>query len=324
MGVAPATGRYRTGGGRSEEGQQVRIAITGSSGLIGSALARSLEDDGHEVVALVRPGADPGPRTVRWDPAAGEIDAPGLEGLDGVVHLAGEPVAARRWTDAQKQRILESRTTGTTLLAATLAGLDAPPPVLVSASGMDYYGDRADELLTEASGRGEGFLADVTAAWEGATGPAAAAGIRVTTIRTSLVLDASGGALARMLPLFKLGVGGRIGPGTQWWSWITLDDEVRAIRFLLEHEVPGPANLAAPGSVTNAEFTEVLGQVLRRPTILPVPLFGPKLLLGAELADNLLLTSKRLAPAALADAGFEFRHPDLETGLRAVLDKPAA
>jgi uncharacterized protein len=301
----------------------VRIAITGSSGLIGSALVRSLEGDGHAVVRLVRPGSGDSPGAVGWDPSAGEIDAAGLEGLDGVVHLAGEPVAARRWTDAQKQRILESRTTGTTLLATTLAGLDAPPPVLVSASGMDYYGDRGDEVLTEASGRGEGFLADVTAAWEGATAPAAAAGIRVTTIRTSIVLDPSGGALAKMLPLFKLGVGGRIGPGTQWWSWITLDDEVRAIRFLLEHEVPGPANLAAPGPVTNADFTEVLGRVLRRPTLLPVPRFGPKLLLGAELADNLLLTSKRLSPTALLDAGFEFHHPDLEIGLRATLDKPA-
>jgi uncharacterized protein len=301
----------------------VRIAITGSSGLIGSALARSLEGDGHDVLRLVRPGSGDSPGAVGWDPSAGEIDAAGLDGLDGVVHLAGEPVAARRWTDAQKQRILESRTTGTTLLATTLAALHAPPPVLVSASGMDYYGDRGDEVLTEASGRGEGFLADVTAAWEGATGPAAAAGIRVTTIRTSIVLDPSGGALAKMLPLFKLGVGGRIGPGTQWWSWITLDDEVRAIRFLLENEVPGPANLAAPDPVTNADFTEVLGRVLRRPTLLPVPRFGPKLLLGAELADNLLLTSKRLSPAALLDAGFEFHHPDLETGLRATLDKPA-
>jgi uncharacterized protein len=297
----------------------VRIAITGSSGLIGTALARSLQADGHEVVRVVRGETRPG--EVRWDPAAGTVDAPGLEGLDGVVHLAGEPVAARRWTDEQKRKILESRTTGTSLLAATLAGLTSPPPVLVSASGMDYYGDRGDEILDEGASRGEGFLAEVVEAWEGATAPAGEAGIRVAHARTSIVLDASGGALGKMLPLFKAGVGGRMGSGRQWWSWIGIADEVGAIRFLLDHDVSGPVNLAAPAPVTNAAFTEVLGRVLGRPTVLPVPRFGPKLLLGGELAENLLFTSKRLRPAKLEAAGYTFVHPDLETALRAALDR---
>jgi uncharacterized protein len=297
----------------------VRIAITGSSGLIGTALARSLQADGHEVVRVVRGEAGPG--EVRWDPATGTIDAAGLERLDGAVHLAGEPVAARRWTDEQKRRILESRTTGTSLLATTLAGLASPPPVLVSASGMDYYGDRGDEVLDEGATRGEGFLADVVGAWEGATGPAEAAGIRVAHARTSIVLDASGGALGKMLPLFKAGVGGRLGSGRQWWSWISIDDEVGAVRFLLDHDLSGPVNLAAPAPVTNAEFTKVLGRVLGRPTVLPVPRFGPRLLLGGELAENLLFTSKRLRPAKLEAAGYTFAHPDLESALRAALGR---
>jgi uncharacterized protein len=295
----------------------VRIAITGSSGLIGSALGQSLESDGHEVLRVVR--SDGGPGTTQWDIARGEIDADALEGLDGVVHLAGEGIAQKRWTDDQKRRIRDSRTMGTALLARALASLRARPSVLVSGSGIDIYGDRGDEQLTEASGRGApGFLTDVVEAWEGATAPAAASGIRVATIRSSLVLDADGGALPRMVRIAKLGLLGRLGSGRQWMSWITLDDEVRAIRFLLEHDISGPVNLAAPGPVTNAVFTKALGRVLHRPTFLPVPRFGPSLLVGRELAQTLLYESKRVVPEVLEANDFEFHHDDIESALQSV------
>lgn len=297
----------------------MRIAITGASGLIGSALRRSLEDDGHEVLRVVR--SDEGEGTTTWDPAAGIIDATAFEGLDGVVHLAGEPIASSRWTDDQKRKILESRTTGTALLAEALAACADKPPVMVSGSGIDYYGDRGDAELTEASGPGEGFLTDVVLAWEAAAAPAESAGIRVPRIRTAMVLDAHDGALAKMLLPFKLGVGGRIGSGRQWMSWITLDDHVRAVRFLLEHDIGGPVNLAAPGAVTNADFTKALGSVLHRPTFLPTPLLAPKAMFGAELVETLLLASHRVVPKALLDAGFEFSHADIDTALRAVLSK---
>lgn len=298
----------------------MRIAVTGSSGLIGVALARSLEADGHEVVRVVR-SREGGPGSVRWDPDAGDIDAAGLEGLDGVVHLAGEPVAARRWTEEHKRRILESRTRGTSLIARTLAERERRPPVLISASAMDAYADLGDAVVTEQSPLGDDFLARVVREWEAATQPAAEAGIRVVCIRTGIVLSPEGGALARMLPLFKLGLGGRLGSGRQWWSWISIDDEVRAIRFLLEHDVSGPVNLASPNPVTNAELTRALGRVLRRPTVLPVPAFGPRLLLGRELADKLVFGNRRLRPAVLEAAGFEFSHPDIDTALRAVLGR---
>jgi uncharacterized protein (TIGR01777 family) len=296
----------------------VRIAITGSSGLIGTALTRSLEDNGHEVLRIVR--ADGGAGTVGWDIDRGELDGAALEGLDGVVHLAGEGIAEKRWTDDQKRKIRESRTKGTTLLAETLAGLDHKPAVLVSGSGIDVYGDRGDEQLTESSAPGPaGFLRDVVLAWEAATGPAEAAGIRVATIRTSMVLDRDGGALPRMAKIARLGALGKLGSGSQWMSWITLADEVRAIRFLLEHDVAGPVNLAAPTPVTNAVFTKALGRVLHRPTFLPVPRFGPSLLVGSELADTLLYESKRVLPDRLTDEGFAFQHEDIEPALQAVL-----
>jgi uncharacterized protein (TIGR01777 family) len=295
----------------------MRIAITGSSGLIGKALAASLESDGHEVIRVVRSGSGAG--AIKWDPAAGSIDAAAFEGLDGVVHLAGEPIASHRWTAEQKRKILESRTVGTRLLADALAACTDKPPVMVSGSGIDFYGDRGDEELTEASGPGEGFLTDVVLAWEAAAAPAEAAGIRVPRIRTAMVLDASDGALAKMLLPFKLGIGGRFGSGRQWMSWISLDDHVRAVRFLLEHDLGGPVNLAAPGAVTNAAFTKALGAVLHRPTSLPTPLLAPKLMFGSELVETLLLASHRIVPKALLDAGFEFWHPDIGTALRAVL-----
>ena len=260
----------------------MRIAITGSTGLIGGALRRSLEADGHSVTRIVR--ADGGAGTVRWDPEAGQLDPAALEGLDAVVHLAGEGIGEKRWTEAQKQRIFESRTKGTTLLTTALAALDAKPAVLVSGSAVGFYGDRGDEQLTESSPPGHGFITDLVLAWEGATAPASDAGIRVAMIRSGIVLDRDGGALPRMARLTKLGLLGKLGRGTQWMSWISLADEVGAIRFLLEHEVVGPVNLTAPTPVTNAVFTKALGRVLHRPTFLPVPSFGPKLLLGTELA----------------------------------------
>ncbi|MEO7557168.1 MAG: TIGR01777 family oxidoreductase [Acidimicrobiales bacterium] len=305
----------------------MKVAVTGSSGLIGSALVASLRADGNQVVRIARPSSrsrsspDDG-QTVRWDVDAGAIELAGLEGLDGVVHLAGEGIGDKRWTDEQKARILESRTKGTALLAGALAGLSAKPPVLVSGSAIGYYGDRGDEELTESSGPQPGnFLSDVCVAWEAATAAAADAGIRVAHIRTGLVLAAGGGALGKTLPLFRFGLGGKIGSGQQWWSWISRTDEVDAIRFLLDHDVAGPVNLTGPAPVTNATYTKAVGQVLHRPTFLSVPRFGPKVLLGAELAEQLLFTSARVVPAVLQGAGFPFTHTDVSAALRAELDK---
>lgn len=298
----------------------MRIAITGSSGLIGTALRRSLEGDGHEVVRVVR--SDAGPGTVRWDVDAGEIDAAGLEGLDGVVNLAGEGIGEKRWTSEQKQRIRESRTKGTGLLVGALSSLDAKPPVLVSGSAVGFYGDRGDEQLTEASAAGHGFLPELVVAWEAAADPAAEAGIRVAKIRTGIVLSADAGVLPRMARIARLGVLGRLGSGRQWMSWIAIEDEVRAIRFLLERDgLRGPFNLTAPTPVTNAVFTKALGRVVHRPTILPIPSFGPKLLLGSELAGVLLFEGQRVLPDSLLDAGFEFHHDDVETAMHAELGK---
>lgn len=295
------------------------IAITGSTGLIGEALRASLQDDGHRVVRMVRREAT-GADEISWDPAAGRLDPADLAGLDAVVHLAGEGIAEKRWTDAQKQRILTSRTAGTGLLARSLAAAgDEGPRVLVSGSAIGWYGDRGDEVLTEASAPGTGFLADVCRQWEAAADPAREAGIRVAHPRTGIVLDAGGGVLAKQLPLFKLGLGGRIGSGRQYMSWIAIEDEVAALRFLLDHELDGPVNLTAPTPVTNRAFTEALGGALHRPTVVPVPGFGPKVLFGGELVDELLLASQRVQPAALLEAGFTFAQPDLRPALDALL-----
>ena len=294
------------------------IAITGASGFIGTALARSLEADGHTVIPVVR-RATTG-RAIRWDPAAGTIDATGLEGLDAVVHLAGEGIASGRWSAAQRARIRDSRVQGTTVLATALAGLEAPPPVLVSGSAIGIYGDRGDEVLTEASAPGGDFLAEVCTAWEAATAPAEAAGIRVAHLRTGIVLDPEGGALAKQLPIFRLGLGGRAGRGTQWMSWITLADEVRAIRFAIDHDVAGPVDLTAPGPVTNRDFTEALGRALHRPTFLTIPSFVRHAPLGVgDLVGSLLFSSARVLPATLEAAGFEFTHPELDGALAAIL-----
>jgi uncharacterized protein (TIGR01777 family) len=300
------------------------VAITGASGLIGTALGSSLRADGHRVVEVVRRRARPGEDVVSWDPVARTIDRAGLEGLDAVVHLAGAGIGDHRWTPEYKRTILESRTKTTSLLAETLATLQRPPAVLVSGSAVGYYGERGDDVVTEDDPPGDSFLADVVVRWEGSARAAVDAGIRVAFARTGVVLTPQGGALAQLLPLFKLGLGGRMGSGRQWWSWITLDDEVGALRFLLDHDVAGPANLTAPNPVTNAELARTLGRVLGRPALLPIPSFGPKLLKGAELAQELLFTSARVEPRVLAAAGFAPRHPELEGALRAVLDRPAA
>jgi len=300
----------------------MRIAVTGSSGLIGSALCASLEGDGHDVVRIVR--SDGGAGRVRWDIGAGTVDAAGLEGLDGVVHLAGEGIASGRWSDDHKRKVLESRTEGTSLLSRTLAGLDAPPPVLLSGSAIGYYGDRGDEELTEASAPGEGFLPEVCVAWEAATRPAEEAGIRVAHLRTGVVLAEEGGALGAQLLPFRLGLGGKAGRGDQWLPWISLEDHVRAMRFLLEADVRGPVDLTAPHPVTNAEFVRTLGTVLRRPTVVPIPGVVRKLPAGVgPLVDNLLFASLRVLPRVLEDAGFTWRHETLEPALREILGRPA-
>ncbi|MEY2403482.1 MAG: uncharacterized protein QOD38_1033 [Acidimicrobiaceae bacterium] len=284
----------------------MRVAVTGSHGFIGSALVPALENGGHEVV---RVGRD----------ADGTLDVAKLYGADAVVHLAGEGVAAKRWTPEQKRRVLESRTQGTGLLAETIAGMERKPSVLLSASAIGYYGDRGDEVLTEASGAGRGFLSQVCVQWEAATAPAEAAGIRVAHMRTGIVVGKSGGAVAKTLPLFKLGLGGRIGSGKQYWSWISLTDEIGAIRFLLDHEVAGPVNLTAPEPVTNAVFTKAVGRALHRPTLVPVPKFGPRLLLGREAAEEVVSFSQRVEPVVLARAGYPFVHPTVDEAVTAEL-----
>lgn len=297
----------------------MKVAVTGSSGLVGSELVPALEAAGHEVVRLVR--REPaGPGEVRWDPTAGTIDAAGLQGVDGAVHLAGEGIAERRWSEEQKRRILDSRVDGTSLLARTLASLDPRPSVLLSASGIDYYGDGGESTLTEASPKGSGFLSDVVAAWEAATQPAVDAGIRTVCFRSGVVLTPKGGALAKQLPLFRLGIGGPIGDGRPWWPWIAIDDEVGAILHLLDaDDVSGPVNLTAPEPARNRDVAKAIGRALGRPAFFPVPKLGPRLLLGRELADTLLDESKRAVPERLLASGYEFRHPDVEGALRAML-----
>lgn len=303
----------------------MKVAVTGSTGLIGTALIASLEADGHEAVRVVRPGSRHADgAAIAWDLDARTIDRDALAGVDAVVHLAGEPIGAKRLSDEQKARIRDSRVVSTTLLAealAELAGRGERPRTLVSASGVNYYGDRGDEVLTEGSGPGPGsFLTDVCLAWEGATEPAAAAGVRTCVIRTGIVLATKGGALDKMLPLFKLGLGGKFGDGSTWMPWIHLADEVGAIRFLLDTDsASGAFNLTAPNPATNADFTKALGAALHRPTFVPVPSFGPKLLVGAELAQELLFTSMRAEPAALVAAGYQFRFADLDEALTDLL-----
>ncbi len=297
----------------------MKILVTGSTGLIGSALLPHLTAAGHSVARIVRHAAQPG--EVHWDPASGHIDSAGLEGHDAVVHLAGHNIAAGRWTASVKEKIRSSRVTGTTLLAEALARLSQPPKVLVCSSAIGYYGDRGDEPLTEESPPGNDFLSQVAVEWENATRPAEDRGVRVVRLRTGIVLSPKGGALARMLTPFRLGVGGRVGSGRQWWSWISMDDLLDVYRLALTTEpLRGPVNAVAPNPLTNAEFTKVLGRVLSRPTLFPAPAFMLKLVLG-EMAEALLLASTRVVPARLAAAGFAFRYPELEPALRHLLGK---
>ena len=302
----------------------MKIIVTGSTGLVGRALVRSLLSEGHAVTRLVRGESQtfsaPGTSAVRWDPQRGTIDAAALEGHDGAVHLAGESVAEGRWTDEKKRRIRDSRVKGTRLLAETLARLESKPKVLVSASATGFYGDRGDEVLVEESTSGEDFLSEVCREWEKAALPASQAGIRVVHPRIGIVLSAEGGALPKMLTPFKLGVGGKVGSGEQYMSWITLDDLIGVIRFAIDNKsVRGPVNAVAPNAVTNAEFTKALGRVLGRPTVLPVPGFALKLAFG-EMA-GVLLGGQRVEPARLKEAGYKFKHTEIESALRHVLKK---
>ncbi len=292
------------------------IAVTGASGLVGSALVALLADRGHTVKRLVRREVQRAESEIHWDPEAGTIDAPRLAGVDAVVHLAGESLSSGRWTVAKKEKIRASRVEGTRLLAEALAALDSPPKVLVAASAIGFYGDRGDAVMREDALCGKGYLVEVCRAWEEATEPARAAGIRTVNMRIGVVLSTAGGALAKMLTPFKLGLGGVIGDGRQFMSWIALDDLTHAIHFLLTTEsLSGPVNLVAPGAVSNREFTKTLGKVLGRPTLFPMPAFAARLAFG-EMADELLLSSTRVEPARISEAGFSFEYPTLEAALR--------
>ncbi|MFE7564270.1 TIGR01777 family oxidoreductase [Kitasatospora sp. NPDC057500] len=301
----------------------MRIAVTGSTGLIGSALVDSLLADGHRVVRLVRHRSKTGPRpdgttAIGWNPLLGQVDRAGLAGVDAVVHLAGAGVGDRRWSEGYKREIRESRVLGTETLAAALARLDEPPKVFVSASAVGYYGQTGDRVIDESSPAGDDFLAEVCVEWEAAAGPAERAGIRVVHPRTGLVLSAAGGAGGRLFPLFRLGLGGRLGDGGQYWSFISLADEVAALRFLIDREdVSGPVNLTAPEPVTNAELTKALGRALHRPTPFPVPRAVLDAVLG-ELAVE-VVGSHRVVPGRLLEAGFRFEHPDVDSAVRAAL-----
>ena len=296
------------------------IAITGASGLIGTALAQRLISQGHRVVRFTRQSSS-GSDSIAWNPKAGSIEVDKLRGVDAVVHLAGAGIGDKRWTADYKREILESRTKSTALLASTLADLSDGPKVLLSGSAIGIYGESETATFTEESPAGSGFLADVCVQWEAASAPAEQAGVRVAHLRTGIVLSPKGGALKKLLPLFKLGAGGRMGSGRQWQSWISIDDEIAAIEHLLTSSVTGAVNLTAPKPVTQAEFTKTLARVLKRPSFVPVPSFGPKLLLGSELADALLFTGQKVLPTVLERDGFRFAHSDLETALRHLLGK---
>lgn len=293
----------------------MKIAITGSTGLVGSALSSALITAGHDVVRLVRrspAGAD----EVRWDIEAGTIDEGALEDVGAIVHLAGESIG-QRWSAGVKQRVLGSRVDGTRLIAEAAASLPGNP-VLVCASATGFYGDRGDEEVDESAARGDGFLADVVEQWEAAADPARAAGVRTVHLRQGIVLSRGGGALQRLLLPFKLGAGGKIGSGRQWWSWASLDDTVAAYLFALEHPLEGAVNVSAPGATTNLDFTKALGRALHRPTILPLPAFAVKALFG-QMGKEMLLEGQRVVPTKIVGAGFAFNQPDIDSGLASAL-----
>lgn len=294
----------------------MKVAVSGASGFIGTALVPRLVDDGHDVLRLVRRTARE-PDEVEWDPRAESVDRNALAGVDAIVHLAGANVG-QRWTESRKREIFDSHVDGTRLLAATAAALEPRPSVLVCAGGVDVYGSRGDEILTEESTLGEGFLAEVGRAKEAAAAPARAAGIRVVSFRQGIVLAVHGGALKRMLPFFRFGVGGRVGSGKQWWSWISMDDVTAAYAFALRSELDGPVNLSSPNPVTNEQFTKALGEALGRPTILPAPELGIRMLYG-EMGVEVLIERPRVLPAKLLDSGFEFSLPTIDAALQRIL-----
>jgi uncharacterized protein (TIGR01777 family) len=301
----------------------LNILVTGSTGLIGSALCSFLIRSNHRILRLVR--RDPaGTGEIRWNPTSGILDVSSLEGLDGVVHLAGENIAAFRWTGAKKHRIRNSRILGTRLLARSLANLANPPKVLVSASAVGYYGNRGEEYLDEGSSAGTGFFPELCREWESATAPAADRGVRVVIPRIGVVLSATAGALALMLPIYRLGFGGRIGNGRQYMSWIAIDDLVEIFHHALMHpSLQGPINAVSPNPVTNLIFSKTLGRVLSRPAVCALPAFAAQLALG-QMAEETLLSSARVSPARLIQAGFPFAFPQLESALRHALQKPKA
>ena len=296
----------------------MRILISGSHGLVGQALIKALEKDGHDIYRLVR-YAPHSENEIEWSPDRYSIAISRIEGFDAVYHLAGESIASGRWNDEKKRKIRESRTRGTKLLSDALANLAQPPKTLICASAVGFYGNRGDELLTETSAPGKDFLADVCVEWEKATDHAREKGIRVVNTRFGIILAKDGGALEKMLPPFRMGIGGRIGDGKQWMSWIALADVIGGLQFALtEPALNGPVNFVAPNPVRNTEFTKALGRVLSRPTLFPIPAFGVRLAFG-EMADALLLSSQRVEPERLKQSGYQFLHPDLEGALRNVL-----
>lgn len=299
----------------------MKVLVSGASGLVGSAVVDNLSSKGVEVLQLVRKTPRDVAREIVWNPSEGIADTSKLEGLDAVIHLAGEPIAEGRWTEEKKRRIRESRARGTQVLAEALSKLERKPETLLSASAVGYYGSRGSQILTEESEPGDDFLARVCREWEDATAPAVEAGIRVVMMRFGVILSAEGGALAKMLTPFKLGVGGRLGSGEQFMSWISLGDVVGVIDFLLDKvSLSGPVNTVAPNPVTNREFTEALGEALSRPTLLPVPKFALRVAFG-EMADVALLASQRAEPARLKSNGYLFRHSELKDALRDILKK---
>ena len=294
----------------------MKVVLAGASGFLGSALQADLASHGHTITTLVR-RAPADSSEVRWDPAAGELDPAVLAGADAVISLSGVGISDKRWTPAYKKLLLTSRTEPTGTIARTLAALPEAdrPGTWLSASAVGYYGERGDQSLPEGAAAGTGFLAKLVVDWEAATEPAVAAGVRVAVLRTGLVLAASGGLMKRLVPLFKIGIGGKLGSGKQYQAWISLEDEIGAIRYVLEHdELAGPINLTGPDPVRNAEFSAVLGSVLRRPSIFPTPAFGIRLVLG-EFADEGVLVSQRAVPEALLAAGYRFSHPDVRSAL---------